>query len=405
MTWIFIQPTDVWFFRNAKPYAAGEGHTARSFFPPSPATITGALRSLVLGASHVAWKDYKNNNGTGVADIVEQIGTPANLGKQFKVKGPFLARRLVDGKIERLYPLPADAYVPEPEHDLYTFDTYKPSQTRKIIADSNWATTLHPLWPPTNSQVTGVEENCWMTDASLKEYLDGHLFGGLAEHNLFIPEPRLGITLDYNHRRPEQQMLYNAWFTRARDDEDCDTGLLVWLDGFDLPADAGWLALGGEARSGHYRVVAAENVTIPESMDEGQTKIKLLLLTPAYFNSGWQPVDGDWEKIWGQPAKLISVALGRPLHLGGWNMANDQHKHKAMWAYVPPGSVYYFELEKPLQKPIKAFTQLPQEESEFSWFINPEKQPYVIPLDRMGFGQAVLGKWDWLENQSTSSGG
>ena len=33
MTWLFIEPTDVWFFRDGRPFPTGGGHTARGIFP------------------------------------------------------------------------------------------------------------------------------------------------------------------------------------------------------------------------------------------------------------------------------------------------------------------------------------------------------------------------------------
>ncbi|MBL8152360.1 MAG: CRISPR-associated protein Cmr3, partial [Blastocatellia bacterium] len=38
---LFIEPSDVWLFRDARPFAAGEQSRATSLFPPTPRTIQG----------------------------------------------------------------------------------------------------------------------------------------------------------------------------------------------------------------------------------------------------------------------------------------------------------------------------------------------------------------------------
>ncbi len=369
MTWIFIEPTDVWFFRDARPFATGQGHTARSFFPPSPMTMQGALRSLILGASAVDWEDFRNGAGPGVKEIASLIGSPSSLGN-FAMQGPFLARRR-DGKVEMCVPMPADAYILD--KDTGVFDAFRPAQS--VSFEANWGVNgILPLVPPNWERKDGVEERRWLTVDNLDEYLAGQSFGAIRGEELFISEPRLGIAMDYDRRRPQERMLYNTEFVRPMK----DVGLLVGIDdAVKLPAPSGWLSLGGQARAGRYAVVDA----LPERMlNPPRQHVKILLLTPAYFDEGWQPRGGNWTMILGQAAKLAAVSLGKPQFLGGWDLANDKKRHKEMWSYVPAGSVYFFEIEQPIARLSAPFTQSP---------------PGSLPLDKLGFGQTVMGVWEW----------
>ncbi|NET35235.1 MAG: hypothetical protein F6K19_24940 [Cyanothece sp. SIO1E1] len=47
MHWYSVTPLDVLLFREAKPFAPGEGAWAKSLFPPMPITVFQALRSLL----------------------------------------------------------------------------------------------------------------------------------------------------------------------------------------------------------------------------------------------------------------------------------------------------------------------------------------------------------------------
>jgi CRISPR-associated protein Cmr3 len=45
MKHLFIEPLDVWLFRNGRPFNSQEDHTAQGTFPPFPSTMQGILRT------------------------------------------------------------------------------------------------------------------------------------------------------------------------------------------------------------------------------------------------------------------------------------------------------------------------------------------------------------------------
>lgn len=144
ITWLFIKPSDVWLFRDSRPFAAGEGHAAASLYPPSPFTVQGALRSWLLGREMVDWRAFAQQSDQPARDMAAQIGhpprsgAPGSLGK-FRTRGPFRARQS-HGRAELLYPAPADIYHTERN----SWRALRPSKT---AARFDWGADLSPLLP------------------------------------------------------------------------------------------------------------------------------------------------------------------------------------------------------------------------------------------------------------------
>jgi CRISPR-associated protein Cmr3 len=401
MTWLFVQPSDVWFFRDGRPYAAGQGQTAGSIFPPAPLTVQGAIRSLILGHSNVGWSDFRHQSTQEARALGERIGYPARMNDEgsvvaslaaFSMQGPLVGRlHTYEDQVEWLAPMPQDAYVVddgESQSDLQTWRALQPARVdRETGGWTEWPENLplQPLLPPTKYTADEPEGPGWLTPAALTSYLQGQGFRALSEP-LFEREPRLGIAIDYDRNRPRQGMIYQPEFYRpaARSLNAAQPGLLVKLgDGVKLPAMEGTLVLGGESRAAHYCVLPtdSEPPAIPQAGPT--TRLKLVLLTPAWFNGGWQPVDGNWSRWFGgqRNLRLVAAAVGRPLHIGGWDVARKGHK--PMRACVPAGSVYYFEAKETLAAP-GAFTDTPPESPSFSG---------------QGFGVVASWRWQWLDQE------
>jgi CRISPR-associated protein Cmr3 len=391
MTWLFIEPEDVWLFRDGRPFAAGEGHGARSLFPPSPHTLQGALRALILHHSGVSEADYKARNAAA-SGMMAQIGGPAGEGQPatlgaFSMAGPFLARMEEGdgGRVIRRYtPLPADVWEVAYRDGVVEYIAPAPTATWLCHSDLGAShAAWRPLLPPDDDQImkVGSPEGMWVDEPGLRIYLSGkNGFGCLCDKSLYRTESRLGIGIDYDRKRPRDSMLYTVDYIRT----EPQVGLLVKVgDGVALPAAQGWMALGGETRAARYRVVPGEGIDKVDADDSYSVKngrLKLVLLTPAYFNGGWQPQDGKWEALFGgHPVDLVSAAIGRPYMIGGWDLATRWHK--PMYSFVPAGSVYYFQSRTEHFIPVpRAFTQQP---------------PGELPLGALGFGQVAAGAWDW----------
>jgi CRISPR-associated protein Cmr3 len=378
MTWIFIEPTDVWLFRDSRSFTAGEGHRAESVFPPTPFTVQGAIRSRILGSSSVDWAAFKEQSTEAAREMGQRIGYPGSedLG-QIDLAGPFLARRDANSnsnRVVRYVPLPADVMKVKGEQ---RYATLQPA--RDVSFDTNWpADDLVPLWSREGDELEMPRGRLWLAQTELQNYLDGQPFTPTASEDLFLVEPRIGIGIDHDLGRPdpEQSMLYQAGFVRPRE----NVGLLVHLDGQAMPADRGLLKLGGEARSASYTVLEDQDVEAGFGQQQPSSQLKLVFLTPAYFTGGWQPAGGDWSPFFGGTSvRLVAAALGRPQRIGGWDIVKGQPK--IMRGYVPPGSVYYVELDTATSAPRGAVTETP---------------PGELPMKQLGFGQIAVSSWSWL---------
>jgi CRISPR-associated protein Cmr3 len=369
--WYFIRPSDVFFFRDARPYDLGESRTRNFYYPPSPTTLAGAFRSSILAKSGIALKDFLEKSPVA-KEVQDYIGSPDDPG-QFFLKGPFLSMRTTaTQKISVYMPLPADAYlVKKPDQG----NAFKPVEKPGFTA--NWpGSSLHPVWPPSGQRQEEPPDSGWLNEENFWDYLSGNRFKILPDP--FQAELRTGNWMDYAIRRPRDEMLYSTSFIRLKPETGAEWGLLVGISAGQMPIPKeGWLSLGGEARAARFELV--DGFTPQFAQERQSEKIKLVLLTPAWFGGGWQPLGGNWNHIL-PGAELKSVATRRPLHLGGWDLARNENK--TMYACLPPGSVFYFDLQKPvLHKEIQAviFTE------------SPDNQYFK----QFGFGHVAVGGWEW----------
>lgn len=123
--WLFIEPNDVWLFRDGKPFDAGADHRARTFFPPTPSTLQGAIRRKVLTLYNIDFARYRQRDvdqsvadQVGLPPVYEVVAgqstvKPGALGT-LRLRGPFVARRETTG-IVPYFPCPADMVKTEDE--------------------------------------------------------------------------------------------------------------------------------------------------------------------------------------------------------------------------------------------------------------------------------------------------
>jgi len=356
--WVFIQAADVWLFRNNKPFTAQQNFVAEGQFPPTPMTMQGVIRSYFLEKKGVDWEKYRR--GEVNADIESIVGVPANNGKRtmgsLRITGPFVARQKEDGSIERLFKAPLDLM--KVGHQLL-----KPDQDPKFKTDMPFKG-----WKPLKAESGGKEVSGWLTESQFEAYLQGNVNGIeklLREDEIYETENRMGLALDYSRRSHKEAMLYRAAFTRPRE----NVGLLVHVN-HEIFDTKGVLNIGGESRSGHYRVVTpAESLTkLPEA---GQRRIRIVLLTPAYFSEGAYP---SQLSVGGT---LVSAAIDKPQPISGWDIANN--RPKPLRNHVPAGSVYFYEIASELKElPFKSFTETPDDWPDYG---------------AMGFGTFAIGTW------------
>ncbi|MDI6893168.1 MAG: type III-B CRISPR module-associated protein Cmr3 [Bacillota bacterium] len=391
MSWLFIEPADVWLFRDGKAFDAGSDHHARSVFPPNPSTVQGALRSMLLMASGAPLPDFalgptmaKHRVSRAISGVIGWPGEPP----RFRLRGPFLARRRRDpqGKESyvRYFPLPADVVKLKKRDDGKGVIHQCLAPLRESPFGANWpGRGLLPLWARTCGVLEEVAE-CWVDERTLLSYLRG---GGLpsdgvcAEKSLFVRENRFGVGLDSQTRRPREGLLYQVEFIRPRD----GIGLLVEVDDSGLPEqiswpDAGLLSFGGESRAARVTVVQGYELAEQHGPVPGDTgeRLRVYLATPARFDDAWTAA--DWSKWFSGPdLRLVAAAVKRIHPIGGVRVDAESQKgafQKTMYRYVPAGSVFFLEADGPIRYSGMAVTD--------------SEEDAVI-----GFGQVFLGAWDY----------
>lgn len=360
--WYFIAPKDVWMFREAKPFTAGQSFVARSVFPPNPQTMQGAIRTHRIEQSDVVWADYGSGRDSS---LYAEIGSPgARLGA-LRIQGPFVARRNKSDNISRLQRSPLDLLKSKTGQTVIL----QPQVTYDFVTNlpfNDWR-PLGAKVDLTDFEATGD----WLDDTDLLNYLKQQQPGNpIPSDEVYDYDERVGLALNYDRRTNRQSHLYHAEFVRPQK----DIGLLIEINDALFQSD-GIMNIGGESRSGIYEAVNYS----PPSLGNVSGNLKVVLLTPAYFRGGWQPEDIDWAHWLGPNAKLVSVALGKPVPISGWDVVKGEAKPQ--YNFMPAGSVYFFENAKP---PAIPFTQTPATEPDPDLF------------GAMGFGAFAVGTWNYI---------
>lgn len=373
--YLFLEPSDVWLFRDGRPFVAGEDHRATSLFPPNPSTVQGALRAKMLAESGVSFEDYRERRqGTEMLGL--QIGYPALISDgrvveeghtgQFQMRCLYVARR-TDSSVELFFPLPADVV------DVEGAPRVLAPLREPPFRNNTPQESLCPLWLPEINTPQGMKG--WLADRELRHYLSGEPFQVTLDHELFTREPRFSVEIDSDYKRPlegeQGGHLYQIEFVRPQH----GVGLFIEVEGLtDWPPGFGVLRIGGESRAACYEQLE-EAPRLPPT-DPRRQHFKLYFATPAYFSDGWQPRKGNWDRFFEDGvARLVAAALPRAQPIGGWDVAHN--RQKPMECYVPAGSVYYFEVP------------------------DGEQTPHIVgPVTeagaKIGYGQTFVGGWDYV---------
>jgi CRISPR-associated protein Cmr3 len=353
---LFIEPVDVWLFRDGRPFNAGTDHRARSVFPPYSSVMQGVIRS-----HHLVVQKIDLGNSQAIEDAV---GTATDY-RDLCLRGPFVARR-ENGKVVRYFPAPLDAIFRK-DKKLYPLT---PKEFPEGVMTS--APTSCLLWD--DGEPKKPKEQMWLSEKALRQYLNGQPVKPTWECALFLREDRLGIGLDDATRTTAESdagggLLYEAEFVRVQE----AVGLEVeveGLPGLDKWSKHGVLRMGGEGHGGRYEVF--DSPDWPKIPDPLPTRFKIYFATPTFFDDGWQPE--TWTHFFTGEVKLKAAAVGRYQSIGGFDVAAG--RQKAARRYVPAGSVYYFECqdEARLQETLinRAITDTGAE---------------------IGFGQVIIRRW------------
>jgi CRISPR-associated protein Cmr3 len=320
-----IEPIDSLFFRDAKPFTMGEDTWANSVFPPSPSVIYGAFRSLYFSENIDEFhnlKDKKNlNKDLDPTKKLKINSINLKIGDEIYFPIPFDCVKYKDNENELVYTLEFDDNLSKEGIKNSTLDRILISKAGKRVKD------IH---------------SGFVRKSAFEEYLKTNKPFTIQElSKIIIIEPKIGIAKSTETHSSEEGKLYRVEMIRLKK----DIKFIVNFEDLNLP-DKGLLKLGGEGKTVSY-VKVQDNIDVKfPDFSENEKYFKLILSTPGIFDNGWLPSWIDEDKLDGEieglNIRLIAVTIGKPIYIGGFDMAIG--RPKPMYKAVPAGSVYYFKL-------------------------------------------------------------
>jgi CRISPR-associated protein Cmr3 len=409
---LFIEPADVLLFRDGRPFSAGEGHRARSLFPPTPNTIQGVIRSKVLTERCGQYHKYKHgcSNCPQQANctIPDEIGRPAQDGQgnygAMQLKGVIIAQgKPSEPNLTHYFPIPADVVQvknkqnPLAEAQLVNLKPLAPQDSPPGVTDitSDSASKLLTLWTPEPQPVDSAIG--YWAHPDLQKYLLGEeLTSLISADQLFQKESRYGIEVDYSLQTVKEGRLYQTEFVRCQE----GVGLYIEIEGIqslspDPEPDRGLLSIGGENKAATYQKQSGIDWDLfrdmfKEKWDQANG-FKLYLATPTIFEQGWLPKWINPDTLTGQfpsstlTVNLVAAAISRYQTIGGWDVAYNRHKPTRR--AVAAGSVYYFTTEASPEDILQAF----------HW----QNLADDIKDAQIGYGLGLVGLWNYCSFELT----
>ena len=378
--WLIV-PHDPLIFRDGKPFTATPGARAASLPFPFPSTIAGAVRTLSGALA---------NGGAFPANderVIQQV-----LG--YRVVGPFLFERK---RNEPLFPAPRDAL-------LLRLESHDEHQAKRVPLQPT-----HRFQDVLTNLPEGLQLVAPLVDSKAKPHPHAPTFWRWATVKEWLEHPRrdvvpsldkLGIeTLPVDYRMhvsiqgesgtaEEGALFQTAALTFVHVSQPnalsdaAELGLLVQTDAPLQPAIG---ALGGERRLASWKPADPNWLpSCPEAVAEAirtTRRGRLILATPAYFKEGFLPT---WvrEHPSGVRLRIVGAAVGRPVHVSGWDYEKSAPKPTRRLA--PAGSVYFFEIEEGDDAAVERFIG--------DIWLNPISDDDQFRRD--GFGVALLGAWN-----------
>lgn len=360
-TMIKITPLDTLFFRTGRPFMMGEDTWADSLFPPYPSTLYGAIRSFLI-FQRKGLETFING------EYQDDIGTPDKKGS-LKIRGPLLTK-----DDELFFPAPLDLLTSE-RGKLTPLDLVE--KPPGITSDYPLSyTLLH------KSKEKADEPEGWLSSIELKEYLKNGKteYCAIKDNNLFLSESKIGVAREKSTLTTKEGHLYRIPMIQLKE----KVSLAAEIEGVRGIPSSGIIQLGGENKGAIFETIENSVERFRNADLNVENKFfKTYLATPAIFKKGWIPdwinqenFEGQYPGSNGIKLKLICCATGKPIHIGGWDIARK--KPKPLYKAIPAGSVYYFKiLDKPDELKVKDAFHLKNVSD-----INPEE----------GFGLSIVGE-------------
>lgn len=353
---VCLEPLDVLFFRDGRPFGAA---TRASSIQPMPQTVAGAIWTALLQAHGCDFNVLVQaaRNSKSPEEAIAAAGGPAWV-TGVRVRGPWLACLNKQGGVrDVLVPAPAILHqvkgktTEERDEQLHRLRPRRQKVPGWEESATEQQSGLRPLWlrhrQPTEP-ATG-----FLTPNGLQTFLDGGQPGAkdlLKGDELFAMDDRTGIEISADRLSAKEGGIYGASFLALRPaykvpgpnetkQELPGVGLYAEII---LPAEApaeafsaiSTLALGGEGRRAALKPQPQPYEWPMVKLAGGKQRPLLVLTTPGFFRAGWRPSCLDGRRI-------VSAAVPTPVAVSGWDLARGGPKPTRFAA--PAGSVYFLD--------------------------------------------------------------
>ena len=369
MSRFFIEPYDLLFFKDGRELQAGTEYTAEGVFPPMPSTVYGALRSKTVTEAGGTF-DLEN---FGLEDTSEgkQVGTLTSTGT-LRIED-FIVAFKHEKEVIKLFPVPQNLLFPEDQlnnsdsssetlHPCQSCPLDKPDPTPYFKTNlPDWFNLSTPF-KPEGTVLTPASG--YLGEKSFESYLKGELTNVhnnsydlsssemsrslVAAENLYRPEPRMHTALSNQTKSVQESKLFTIDYIRPQE----GTGIIVDTNLDSSPFNTPYLRLGGESRPVNIKQIETndfdKSAIISKIRKDPKQRFKLVLTTPAVFESGWIPdgIDPDTGKgvLPGTQLhiQLLGATLPRYTNISGWDLSKNRPKPAQRG--VQAGSVYFFQL-------------------------------------------------------------
>jgi CRISPR-associated protein Cmr3 len=385
---VLIEPTDLLFFRDPLPMAAGQGKGAGCRMP-FPSTLHEAFRGSLLRARGEQSdgkkipgrprKALRTGNWRDLTDTTD-VFFASKAFRSLRTVGPLPWQK------ERgvLLPVPHDAKLSADRKRLTGLQLWWCN--RPLVEEASPSVNFQPLCLPlaTTPADKRGQLRGWWTMTQYRNYLagewdnTGEQFKPIATDELWQPEHHIGVQIESSRSAAAHGQLYAASYMRPQPETrfaaqfTLGDGRYPGEEDQEIQ-DLNWLLLGGEFRlarllhrqeetPGQLLADLFQDFRTPPEPNrdgpDGPCLLKWTLISPAIFahghlpgwcvdtnkirSGGLLPVGRVCLRLPGQ-AHLVSWCLGKPRAVSGWDIVENRPKPTML--AVPEGGVYYFVCE------------------------------------------------------------
>jgi len=319
-----LEPLDLLFFRDGRPFEAGIRVGATTIFPQ---TLAGALRTALLERAGCDFDALARaaRKGKSFAQALAEQSTDLAVIATISVGGPWFLR---NG--QPLVPAPASLLHTDENKIVRLAPLREPQPGREPLPGwSPEAPGMLPLWTCSRGKTERLSG--YLTLDGVARFLGGGeptTEQILQPTALFETDTRTGIVVGAETLTVETGMIYSAEYLALK------PGVSLYAELFgpepalaEAFANETAIPLGGQNRYVRVRRLSAP-VEWPRQ-EGGGAGLLLLLTTPAPFAARWRPPD----------VNLVTAAVPGHVAVSGWDLARAGPKPTRF--AVQAGSVYF----------------------------------------------------------------